>query len=135
MCRKVLRPLIVLLVMAGRRGRHRCRRRRYNQQDSRSIAIHNLSGQDVESARVQTTDGKVWNLSRGSIPPNQARELIVPARDCIANVAVRLKNGQTLAGRGLHECRNTEIVVHADSVSIPRRAVPGGSSTGRPAEA
>lgn len=129
----MLRPLVVLLVMAGPAWAAQVPAASlYHQQDSRSISIHNLSGQDVESARVQTTDGKVWNLSEGAIPTNGARELIVPAQDCIANVTVQLKNGQTLTGHGLHECRNTQIVVNKDSVSIPQQAVPGGQQHGTP---
>lgn len=104
----------------------------YHQQNSRSISIHNLAHQTVTAARVQTTDGKTWDLAKGSIPPNQANEVIVPAQDCIAAIDVTLKNGRTLSQTGLNACRNTQIVVRDNQVTIPRQAVPGGQQHGTP---
>jgi len=103
----------------------------YQQQDSRSIAIHNLGHQTVTAARVQTTDGKTWDLAKGSIPENQARGIIVPVQDCIS-AHVTLKNGRTLRQTGLNACRNTEIVVQDERVMIPRQAVPGTQQHGTP---
>jgi hypothetical protein len=104
----------------------------YHQQDSRSIAIHNLAHQSVTAARVQTTDGRTWNLAKGSIPQNQAKEIIVPARDCITAIRVTLQNGRTLGQTGLNACRNTEIVVQDNRVMIPQQAVPGAQQHGTP---
>jgi len=104
----------------------------YHQQDSRSISIHNLARQAVTAAQVQTTDGKTWDLAKGMIPRNQAKEIIVPAQDCITNVRVTLKNGRTLSQNGLNACRNTEIVVQDDRVMIPQQAIPGAQQHGTP---
>lgn len=104
----------------------------YHQQNSRSIAIHNLANQTVTTARVQTTDGKIWDIAKGSIPPNQAKEIIVPAQDCIAEIDVTLKNGRTLSQTGLNACRNTQIEVRDNRVMIPQPAVPGGQQHGTP---
>ena len=104
----------------------------YHQQDSRSIAIENWSGQPITTARVQTTDGHVWTLAKGTIPQNQAKEIVVPAHDCIAGLHITLKDGRTFADTGLHECQNTQIVVRANRVTIPWQAVPGGKQHNTP---
>jgi hypothetical protein len=66
----------------------------YHQHNSRSIAVYNLAHQTVTSARVQTTDGKTWDLTKGVIPQNQALEMIIPAQDCLTAINVTLKNGR-----------------------------------------
>jgi len=104
----------------------------YHQQDTGSISIHNLARQAVTAAQVQTTDGKTWDLGKGVIPRNQAKEIIVPVQHCITAVHVTLKNGQRLSQNGLNACRNTEIVVQDDRVMIPQQAVPGGQQHGTP---
>jgi len=104
----------------------------YHQQDSRSIAIENWSGQPITAARVKTTDGRVWTLAKGAIPQNQAQEIVVPAHDCIGGLAITLKDGRSLIDTGLHECQNTQIVVRANRVTIPRQAVPGGKQHNTP---
>ena len=104
----------------------------YGQQQSRSLSVQNWSSQDITSARVRTTDGKTWNIGKGSIPSKQASEILVPARNCIADIDVRLKNGRNLTDTGLHDCRNTQIVVRDTGVTIPQQAVPGGQQHGTP---
>jgi hypothetical protein len=104
----------------------------YHQQNSRSISIQNLAHQPVTVAQVETTDGRSWDLAKGSIPQNQAKEIIVPAQDCITAISVRLKNGRALSQTGLNDCRNTLIVVRDDRVTIPQIAVPGGQQHGTP---
>ena len=104
----------------------------YKQPDMRSIAVQNWSSHDVTQAQIQTTDGKVWDLAKGSIPVNQAAEVLVPARDCIANVRARFKNGRTLELAKLHECRNTQVVIRNEGLSIPQQAVPGAQQHGTP---
>ena len=91
-----------------------------------------LVRQAVTAAQVQTTDGETWDLAKGVIPRNQAKEIIVPVQDYITAVRVTLKNGQTLSENGLNACRNTEIVVQDDRVTIPQQAVPGGQQHGTP---
>jgi hypothetical protein len=97
----------------------------YKQPDMRSIAVQNWSSHDVTEVQVQTTDGKVWDLAKGSIPSDQAAEILVPARDCIANVRVRFNNGRMLQLTELHACRNTQVVIRNEGLSIPQQAVPG----------
>ncbi len=106
----------------------------YHQEDSRSISIQNWSGQPVTAAQVQTTDGHTWDIGKGVIPQNQAKEIIVPAQDCIANVRVTLQDGRTLGISRANACRNTQIVVRAESLSIPTQAASGlkPNQAGRP---
>jgi len=104
----------------------------YTQQDSRSIAVQNWSSHQVTVAQVQTTDGKVWHLAKGSIPVDQAAEIVVPARDCIADVRVQFQDRRVLALHGLRDCRDTQIVVRNEGLSIPQQAVPGAQQHGTP---
>ncbi len=102
------------------------------QQAMRSIAIQNWSSNDITKAHVQTTDGKVWELGKGGVSRNEAAEIIVPARDCIANVIVTMKNGHDLQLNGLHDCKDTQIVVRNDQISIPEQAIPGAKQKNTP---
>ncbi len=103
------------------------------QQASRSIALENRSGTDITQANVQTTDGKTWNLAKGGgVSGSHGADIVVPARDCIANVSVTLKNGQTLRANGLNACNNSQIVVNKDGISIPQIAIPGAKQKATP---
>ncbi len=102
------------------------------QQDMRSIALQNWSTTEVTQARVQTTDGRVWNLAHGGVSRDEGSQVIVPAHDCIANITVTLRDGRTLQLAGLHACNNTEIVVRNDRITIPQQAVPGAKQHGTP---
>jgi hypothetical protein len=102
------------------------------QQDMRSIAIQNWGSANITQALVKTTDGKVWNLGQGEVGRNQASEIIVPARDCIAAVSVTFKDGRHLQADHLHACDNTQIVVRDDRISIPQQAVPGARQHATP---
>lgn len=104
----------------------------YSQQQSRSIAVQNWSSKAVTTAQVQTTDGKTWNLAKGSIQVDQAKEVIVPAQDCITNIQVKFADGRSLNKAGLHECHNTQIVIRDDGLTIPQQAVPGGQQHATP---
>lgn len=104
----------------------------YHQQRSRSIGLQNWSTHTIVSAKVQTSDGRMWNLAKNRIAENQGAEVIVPAQDCIANVTVKLDNGRTLDDHGLHACHSTHIVVRNNNVSIAREAVPGAQQHGTP---
>jgi len=130
----MLRPLAIFLLLAtpALAAQNPSAASLYHQQDARAIAIQNWSSQTVVAARVQTTDGKIWNLAKGEISSNQAKEVVVPARDCIANITVKLQNGHTLSDNGLHECSNTKIVVRDEGISIPQQAVPGAQQHGTP---
>jgi hypothetical protein len=97
----------------------------YHQEDSRSISIQNWSGQPVTAAQVQTTDGHTWDIGKGVIPQNQAKEIIVPAQECIANVRVTLQDGRTLGISRANACRNTQVVVRDNGISIPAQAAAG----------
>ena len=103
------------------------------QQASRSIAMQNRSGTAITQAGVQTTDGKTWNLTKtGDIPANHSADIVVPERDCIANVSVTLKGGRTLHAEGLHACDRSQILVDQYKITIPRIAVPGAKQHGTP---
>lgn len=102
------------------------------QQASRSIALANHSGTEITAAHVQTTDGKTWNLAPGGVNSNSGMSIVVPARDCIANVSVTLKDGRTLSANGLHSCNRSEIVVDKYKITIPQIAVPGAKQHGTP---
>lgn len=102
------------------------------QQDARSITIQNKSGDRIAQARVQTTDGKTWHIGHGGIGTNQSAEVVVPARDCIANVWAELKGGRKLQAVGLHSCDRSEIVVRENRIEIPQIAVPGAKQHGTP---
>jgi hypothetical protein len=103
------------------------------QQDSRAITMRNLSGSKITQAQVQTTpDGRVWDIGHGAIGTNEASEVIVPARDCLANVKVKLDNGRMLQSTELHSCSSTKIVVGKDAITTPQEAVPGAKQHGTP---
>jgi hypothetical protein len=102
------------------------------QPDASQIVLQNRSGANIVQGRVQTTDGKVWNLGSGGLASNQAAQVAVPARDCIANIAVELEGGRRLQSTGLHSCNSTKIVVEKDRIDIPQEAVPGAKQHGTP---
>ncbi len=101
------------------------------QQDASQLVLKNLSGAEIAQARVQTTDGQVWNLGQG-LAQNHATQIVIPPRDCIANIAVQLKNGRKLQEAGLHACNQTQIVVRPDGITIPQQAIPGAQQRGTP---
>ncbi|HJS87424.1 MAG TPA: hypothetical protein VJ779_18375 [Acetobacteraceae bacterium] len=103
------------------------------QQRARAITMQNRSGTRIAQAQVQTTpDGHVWNIGQGGIGTNEASEVIVPARDCIADIRVQLDGGRVLHEAGLHSCSSTKIVVWQDHINIPEEAVPGAKQHGTP---
>ncbi len=102
------------------------------QPDASQIVLQNRSGANITQGRVQTTDGKVWNLGSGGLASNQAVQVAVPARECIANIAVELEGGHRLQSVGLHSCNSTKIVVEKDAITIPQEAVPGAKEHGTP---
>lgn len=102
------------------------------QQASRSIALANHSGTEITAAHVQTTDGKTWNLAQGGVGSRSGMSIVVPERDCIANVSVTLKGGRRLSADGLHSCNRSEIVVDKYKITIPQIAVPGAKQHGTP---
>lgn len=105
----------------------------YTQPDARAIAIQNWTSGAITHAEVQTTpDGRTWNLANGHIPKNEAAEVAVPARDCIANVRVKLQNGHVLQLAGLHDCKDTQIAVRDEKIWIPKLAIPGAKQHATP---
>lgn len=102
------------------------------QQDARSISLQNKSDSEITQARVQTSDGHVWNLAHGGVPQNHGSDIVVPARDCIATISVELKSGRKLQAAGLNACDNTQIIVGKNDITIPQLAVPGAKQHGTP---
>ena len=136
MPRSLLLPALLLAVSPAHAAQNPPAANLYKQPDMRSIAVQNWSSHDVTLAQIQTTDGKVWDLAqgrgKGSIPVNQAAEVLVPARDCIANVRVRFNDGRTLQLAELHECHDTQVVIRNEGLSIPNQAVPGAQQHATP---
>ena len=104
----------------------------YTQQDTRSIAVQNWSAHQVARAQIRTTDGRVWTVGKGSIPVDQAAEVLVPGGDCIAGVRVQFQDGRVMQMNNLHACHNTQIVVRNGGLSIPQLAVPGAKQHATP---
>jgi len=103
------------------------------QQDARAITMQNRAGTRITQAQVQTTpDGRVWDIGHGGIGTNEASEVVVPARDCIADIRVTLDGGRVLHAAGLHSCGSTKIVVRKEGINIPQEAVPGAKQHGTP---
>ncbi|MEO8715476.1 MAG: hypothetical protein ABI369_10720 [Acetobacteraceae bacterium] len=103
-----------------------------SQQDARAITIQNRSGTRISQAHVQTTDGRVWDIGKGGVGTNESAEVVVPARDCLANVSARLKGGRELQAVGLHSCDSTKIVVWKNRIAIPHEAIPGAEQYNTP---
>ncbi|MBV8613897.1 MAG: hypothetical protein JOY66_09020 [Acetobacteraceae bacterium] len=103
------------------------------QQDSRAITLQNYTGTQITQAKVQTSpDGREWQIAQGGISPNEAKEVIVPAHDCLTNVWVQLDGGRVLQSTEMHSCNSTKIVVRKDAITIPQEAVPGAKQHGTP---
>lgn len=96
------------------------------------VVLKNLSGEKITQARVQTKQGHVWNIGEDGLKDNQATQVAIPARDCIASVEVALANGRNMQSKDLNSCNETQIVVDADRISIPQQAVPGAQQHGTP---
>ena len=77
----------------------------------RSFSLINRSGQVVTAAQAHMTDGKDRVLTYAPIQPNEAREIVVPASECLDAVTVHLNDGRTLRGAHLNDCKLTKIVV------------------------
>ena len=103
-----------------------------SQQDARAITIQNRSGTRISQARVQTTDGRVWDIGKDGVGTNESAEVVVPARDCLANVSAQLKGGRELQAVGLHSCGSTKIVVWKNRIDIPHEAIPGAKQYNTP---
>ena len=101
-------------------------------EQARSISLQNLSSATVTEASATMTDGKTHALSQGPVRPRQAREIVVPRDECLADVNVRLDNGRSLNSRPGHDCRATRIVVSDNGVQFISSAVPGAQQHGTP---
>jgi hypothetical protein len=77
----------------------------------RSFSLKNESGQVVTSAQAHMTDGKNRVLTYEPVQPNQAREIVVPRKECLDSIAVQLNNGRTLRANHMKSCKETQIVV------------------------
>lgn len=125
--------LLLALAPAGAQAKQSNALNLYTQQDGRAIAVRNWSSHKIVEAQVQTRpDGHVWHVAPGGIPRNEAQEITVPARDCIANVRVKLETGRVLQMTGLHDCKDNLIAVRDNQIFIPRLAIPGAQQHGTP---
>lgn len=90
----------------------------------RSFSLKNESGQVVTSAQAHMTDGKNRVLTYASLQPNQAREIVVPRRECLDSLAVQLNNGRTLRAGHLNDCNATQIVVGEAGLGVQSNVNP-----------
>jgi len=87
-------------------------------QRARSVSLHNLSKQVVVSAEARMTDGKTRPLTDRPVRVAQAREIVVPASECLDGVTVKLDDGRTLRADNLKECGATRIQVDDNGVHL-----------------
>ncbi len=77
----------------------------------RSFLLKNESGEVLTSAQAHMTDGQNRVLTYEPVQPNQAREIVVPRKECLDSLAIHLNNGRTLRADHMNDCKATQIVV------------------------
>jgi hypothetical protein len=87
-------------------------------QRARSVSLHNLSKQVVVSAEAHMTDGKTRPLTDQPVRVAQAREIVVPASECLDGVTVKLDDGRTLRAENFKECGATRIQVDDNGIHL-----------------
>jgi hypothetical protein len=87
-------------------------------QRARSVSLHNLSKQVVVSAEAHMTDGKTRPLTDRPVRVAQAREIVVPASECLDGVTVKLDDGRTLRADNFKECGATRIQVDDSGIHL-----------------
>lgn len=87
-------------------------------QDVRSFSMKNMSHAPIVFARARMTDGKIRALTYSPVQPGQAREIIVPRKECLAEVVVQLNDGRTLKAPNLNDCRSNQLVVGDRGINV-----------------
>ena len=89
-----------------------------NGEQARAFSLKNMSHEPVVSARAYMTDGKTRVLTHEPIEPGQARQVVVPRKDCLAKVTVQLNNGRKLTADHLKDCRSNLLVVGDKGIDV-----------------
>ena len=93
---------------------------------ARSYSIVNRSSQTIVSAHARMTDGDQRDLTWDKpIRPQQARDVAMPSKDCLAELTVKFQSGHTMQS-GSPDCRQTRITVTDDAIQI------GSNASNRP---
>ncbi|HET8997707.1 MAG TPA: hypothetical protein VFN42_13650 [Acetobacteraceae bacterium] len=87
-------------------------------QNVRSFSLKNMSHAPVVFARARMTDGKIRALTYSPIQPGEARQIVVPRKECLADVVVKLNNGRTLKAPNLNDCRSNQLVVRDRGINV-----------------
>lgn len=77
-----------------------------------------MSGRTIVSARAFMTNGHSRVLTHAPLRPGQAREVVVPRRECLSAVSVQLNNGHTLKATHLDDCRSNQLVVGNQGIDV-----------------
>jgi hypothetical protein len=89
-----------------------------NGEQARAFSLKNMSHQPVVSARAFMTDGQTRVLTHSPIEPGQAREVVVPRKDCLKAVSVQLNNGRSLKADHLNDCRSNLLIVGDNGIDV-----------------
>ncbi len=77
-----------------------------------------MSHQAIVFARAYMTNGKSRALTYSPIEPGEAREVVVPRKDCLSSVSVQLNNGRTLKAAHLNDCRSNQLIVGDQGIDV-----------------
>ena len=77
-----------------------------------------MSRQAIVFARAYMTNGKSRALTYSPIAPGDARQVVVPRKDCLASVSVQLNDGRTLKAAHLHDCRSNQLIVSDHGIDV-----------------
>lgn len=89
-----------------------------NGEQARAFSLKNMAHDPVVSARATMTDGQTRVLTHEPIQPGQARQVVVPRKDCLAKVSVQLNNGRTLKAEHLNDCRSNLLIVGDKGIDV-----------------
>jgi len=92
----------------------------------RAFSLTNRSGQVITSAQARMSDGKQRVLTYAPIQRDQAREIVVPRRECLNAMIVHLNNGQTLHADHMNDCDAARIIVGRAGIGVASNVKPLG---------
>jgi len=87
-------------------------------QQVRSFSLKNMSHQAIVFARAKMTDGKTRALTYSPVEPGEAREIVVPRKECLAEVTVHLNDGRSLKAPHLDDCRSNQLIVGDKGIDV-----------------
>ena len=86
-------------------------------QQVRSFSLKNMSHQPIVF-RAKMTDGQIRALTYSPVQPGQAREIVVPRKECLAEVTVQLNDGRSLKAPNLNDCRSNQLIVGDKGIDV-----------------